>query len=370
MNTTVVSIAPYQFLPAKIGGQKCIAFFNEYFARQVNLVCATVDTNSNELAKGYETVKLFSHSKLRYVNPLIFFKTKKLIHAKGATHLLIEHPYLGWLAFFIKKFTGVKTIVHSHNIEALRFKTLNKWWWKILWRYERWTHRHADFNFFIHAEDLSYAVREFGLKKKRCLVVTYGISIKEPPTKAEAFVAKQFIRQRHSVAEGEKIFLFSGAFNYQPNLEALKTIEQKLCPVWDRQGLKYKVIVCGPWIEASTVRHPNMIIAGFVESIEPYFTGADVFINPVTDGGGIKTKLVEALGYNCNAVSTTKGAIGVDKAITNNKLFLIANDNWEAFAQKTIEASTLIRDIPNEFYQHFYWGYSTQKAAEFIKRNA
>ena len=57
-------------------------------------------------------------------------------------------------------------------------------------------------------------------------------------------------------------------------------------------------------------------------------------------------------------------------AITNNKLLLIDNDNWDDFAQKTIEASTLVRDITNEFYEHFYWGYSTQKAAEFIKRNA
>jgi hypothetical protein len=54
----------------------------------------------------------------------------------------------------------------------------------------------------------------------------------------------------------------------------------------------------------------NIIYAGFVDDISIYFKGADVFINPVSYGGGIKTKLVEALGYNLNAVSTSNGAIG------------------------------------------------------------
>jgi polysaccharide biosynthesis protein PslH len=243
---------------------------------------------------------------------------------------------------------------------------LNKWWWKILWRYERWTHRNAAYNFFIHADDLAYAIREFGLEKDKCLVVTYGISIKEPPSKEEAKAAAEFIRQKHSVAEEEKILLFSGSFNYQPNLDALKIIEEKLCPLWDNEGFKYKVVVCGPWLDPSYIQHPHILITGFVDSIEPYFTGADVFINPVMDGGGIKTKLVEALGYNCNTVSTLQGATGVDPALTNHKLFLAEDGNWASFAQKTIEAAALEATITNEFYQHFYWGYSTKKAAEFI----
>ncbi len=41
------------------------------------------------------------------------------------------------------------------------------------------------------------------------------------------------------------------------------------------------------------------------------------------DGGGIKTKLVEALGYNMNVVTTTSGAIGVPLSITGEK-----NENY------------------------------------------
>ncbi len=48
----------------------------------------------------------------------------------------------------LKWFTGVKLIVHSHNIEGLRWKTLGKWWWKGLWIYEKWVHRQADLQLF------------------------------------------------------------------------------------------------------------------------------------------------------------------------------------------------------------------------------
>jgi len=57
-----------------------------------------------------------------------------------------------------------------------------------------------------------------------------------------------------------------------------------------------------------------------VDDITLYYKGADMLINPVMDGGGIKTKLVEALGYSMNVVTTTSGAIGVPLTITGEKI--------------------------------------------------
>jgi glycosyltransferase involved in cell wall biosynthesis len=110
----------------------------------------------------------------------------------------------------------------------------------------------------------------------------------------------------------------------------------------------------------------NIIYAGFVDDISVYFKGADVFINPVTDGGGIKTKLVEALGYNLNAVSTFNGAMGVDQTICNEKLFLTENNDWQEFADKMETAIDMDQSISSEFFQHFYWKNIAAKAAEVI----
>jgi polysaccharide biosynthesis protein PslH len=365
----VVSLVPYAFLPAKIGGQKGIALFNKYFSRHVKLICLTVNKNRNDLAEGYETIPLFSDSRWRYINPLYIFRVRRVLKEKKATHLLIEHPYYGWLALALKWITSVKLVVHSHNIEALRFKTQNKWWWKILWHYEKFTYRFADFLFLIHEEDRQYAIRYFGVKEQRCLVVTYGIENKQKPADDDMKKAKVEIREQYSIQQDEKVLLFTGSFNYGPNLEALSHIETHIVPQLLSKKFAFRVLVCGPWLEEKRA-HPNIIYAGFVDDIAAYFKASDVFINPVTQGGGIKTKLVEALGFNVNAVSTEEGAIGVNPLLCNEKLWIVDNHDWEGFTDGIIKQSRVKKEILPAYFEHFYWGHSTWKAANFLTPHA
>jgi glycosyltransferase involved in cell wall biosynthesis len=109
----------------------------------------------------------------------------------------------------------------------------------------------------------------------------------------------------------------------------------------------------------------NIIYGGFVDDINVYFKGADIFINPVTDGGGIKTKLVEALGYGLSVVSTKSGAIGIPLSVTGNKLYCIENTDWPGFA-KAIAGADPGAAIPSTFFDHFYWGNITAKVKSII----
>ncbi|HYC29304.1 MAG TPA: glycosyltransferase [Chitinophagaceae bacterium] len=367
---TVVSLVPYQFLPAKVGGQRGIALFNKYFAKHVRLVCVTVKSNDASKAEGYEVRNELSTSPLRYINPLNFFRLKRILKETNASLLLIEHPYYGWLGTWLKRSTGIPLAVHSHNIEGLRFKTIGKWWWKILWRYERFTHRQADYNFFIHDQDREFAIQAFGLQPERCITMTYGIEWSEPPARTEMEAAGQRLRSMHNIASDEYILLFNGAFNYKPNLDALKCIIQTIDPLLQQQaGFKYRIIVCGRDIPEDILNHryQNIIVPGFVDDINLYFRGADVFINPVTEGGGIKTKLVEALGHNLNAVSTENGAIGVNPALCNGKLLICGNEDWEKFAANVVTATKIRADTPPAYFKHFYWGYSVESLVRFLK---
>jgi glycosyltransferase involved in cell wall biosynthesis len=103
--------------------------------------------------------------------------------------------------------------------------------------------------------------------------------------------------------------LFNGAFEYIPNRNALDYLLNQINPILlDNASFKYKLLICGRNMPAhvASKSFPNVIIAGFVENIDEYFDATDVFVNPTKTGGGIKTKLVEAIAHNCNAVSTTK----------------------------------------------------------------
>ncbi len=361
----VCSLVSYHFLPARVGGQKGIALFNKYFAQHVPLICVTTQNNDPGEAN-YPVHTLLSNSPVRYVNPFYFFTLRQLLNQHKITHLLLEHPYYGWLAMLLKWTGKIKVVLHAHNMEGNRFRTLGKWWWKILWQYEKWIHRNSDLVFFIQDEDKMYALREFRLDPKKCHTITYGIESAIPPAIAEKKACAEIVRRKHDIPGNHTLLLFNGAFDYLPNREALKKIIAVINPLLAQQaGFDYTIVICGRKIppEFTTTHYKNIVFAGFVEDVSLYFKAADVFINPVTGGGGIKTKLVEALGYNCNAVSTKEGAIGVDEKICGGKLLITANDDWKTFTQQIVAASGITLEIPQVYFEHFYWGNITKKAA-------
>lgn len=366
----VLSIVTYKIFPAKLGGQKGIALFNEYFSKYENLFCFTVKENDPSLAS-YKVFNLLSNHRLRYINIFYFGLIKKIIKDNSITHVIVAHPYYGWMALLLRYFCKVKVIVHSYNIEAERFRTIGKWWWKILWHYEKFIHQKADFTFCITAEDREYFTKNYKIPFEKSKVITYGISWKRIPSAGEKTEAKNYLLKKYSLSSGARLFLFNGTLDYAPNLNAIKNIIEKINPLFITKNLDYKIIICGKGlpVEMNELRDysdQNIIYAGFVDDISTYFKGVDVFINPVNDGGGIKTKLVESLGYNLNVVSTLNGAIGVDKNIYNGKLFLSENTDWETFADKMEIALEFHQDISPEFFEHFYWENIVSKAADVI----
>jgi glycosyltransferase involved in cell wall biosynthesis len=369
--STIISIVSYPFLPAKLGGQKGIALFNKYFSRHCTLVCITTKNNDASAAEGYKVINTISASPLRYINIFLFFSVLSTIKKEKATHIILEHPYYGWLGILLKWASGAKLVVHSHNIESLRWKTLGKWWWPILAFYEKQTHRAANYNFFIREEDKAYAIEHFKVNAAKCIVITYGIEWNTIPSAFERLNCRSQLQQQHSIAASDTIFLFNGSLDYLPNLDAVKTIVEKLNPVLLQSAMAYKIIICGKGLPASMnelkdYANKNIVYAGFVDDISIYFKGADTFINPVIDGGGIKTKLVEALGYNLDIVTTVSGAIGVPIDVTGTKMKVFEDNDWHGFAQAMMTPKNASA-VPAAFFEHFYWESIATKASRFIQ---
>jgi UDP-N-acetylglucosamine:LPS N-acetylglucosamine transferase len=369
----VLSIVPYNFLPPKMGGQKGIALFNQFIAKELHLICVTTKSNDENYATDYKVIKTLSNSPSRYCNIFLFFSIKKNIQKENITHIIIEHPYYGWLGILLKIFTNIKLVVHSHNIEALRFKSVNKWWWKILWHYEKFTYQNAHLNFFINQNDFEYAITNLGIKPNKAKVITYGFDLKEPPSKTEKIIAKQQICKQYNIDDKDTILFFNGTLNYPPNLNALDIILNEINPILLANNLfNYKIIVCGKNLPESyhhleSYKNKNVFFAGFVDDVTVYFKATDIFINPVIDGGGIKTKIVEALGFNVSLVTTESGAIGIPPEITGNKMKVIADNNWSEFAKAILNMDSTT-NIPESYFNHFYWGNIAKKAADAIEQ--
>ncbi len=369
----IASLTSYQVYPAKLGGQKNIVLFYDYLSKLMPVTMICTKNNQPENAERIHFIMALDNSKLRYIDLFLFFSIRRIIKKNRISHLILEHPYYGWLGILLKRFTKAKLIVRSQNIESLRFKSIGKWWWGILWHYEKITHRCADHNFFIQDDDKDYTIQKFKLTPAKCTTITYGFELNAPPGNDSKQSARDFICNRHQINKGDNILLFNGGLHYKPNLDALDIILETINPLLLKStGFAYKIIICGSKLPEkykalSDYKDRNILYAGFVDDITVYFKGADIFINPVNDGGGIKTKLVESLGYDLSVVSTRSGAIGVPVAITGEKLKVCADDNWEDFA---LQVTTIKKDasIPMAFFDHFYWGNIAVKAVETIKQ--
>lgn len=354
----ILSLVPYRIYPAVMGGQKGIALFYRYLSQLLSLTVLT--TQNNSPAEAYTVLPLLPVSRLRYVNPFLFFRVKKNAGEQLADHVLFEHPYFAWLIFLFNRFTSYRIILHSHNIESERFRSVGRWWWKLLWYYERLASRNAHILWFKTRQDMQYSILHYGIPEQHCFVIPYGIEADRLPEKTELAAADLELQKKYSIPVGTRILLFNGTLSYKPNLDAMKAILENINPLLLQSGLKYKILICGRSLPAQfddlkAFADKNIIYCGFVDDIDLYFKGCHLFLNPVLDGGGIKTKLVEALGFGKYCVSSENGAIGVDVPVTGGRLTVVADQDWDAYASAIISAPVEINTSNDDFYAHYAW---------------
>ncbi len=364
----ILSIIPYKILPAKLGGEKGIAVFNEYLAKKTSLIGVTTKNNDPALVKGYRLMNILTNNRLRYGNIFLFGKIKKIISNEKITHLITEHPYYGWLAWMLRKATGVKWVVHSHNIEYMRSMSIGRWWWKALKRYEGWAYRKADKVFFISDDDRKHAMERLGVDPAKSLTVTYGIERNGIP--ADRQECRRMISEKYSIESTDKIFLFNGALYHSTNYDALKIILDEINPLLIENKFSYKIIVCGKGLpeffnELRDYAGKNVIYAGFVDDISIYFKAADIFLNPILSGGGVKTKAIEAMAMDCTVVSTELGAMGIKREVCGNKLKVVREGEWKLFSELVMSSDN--GHTPQQFFDYYYWERIIGRAISSLK---
>lgn len=365
----VLSIAPYRFLPASSGGQRAIFYLYQHLSGYVNLTCVSTRSNDITPGPGFEVIPIFSASFLRYLNPAYFFAIRRIIKKRKIDTVLMEHPYMGIFGWLLQLFCKRRLVIRSHNIEALRFKELGKWWWKILWHYERWVHQQADFSFFITQEDRLYAARHYGIPLEKSSVITYGMESRSPVDTAQKRKITADFKKKWGVPENKTLLLFNGIFGYAPNDQALTLLIDQILPALVISEAEIFLIVCGRHIPAAYEgrRTDHLQVLGFVPDIEAVYWATEIFLNPIWLGGGIKTKLVEALAYGASAVSFESGAIGIPRDLLDGKLKVVGDERVNEFAYAIIQQkNTSALPTPDGFIQHFNWDHIAATAASSL----
>jgi glycosyltransferase involved in cell wall biosynthesis len=130
--------------------------------------------------------------------------------------------------------------------------------------------------------------------------------------------------------------LFVGNFAYEPNVDAALYFSRDIFPLILKDVPNVKLLLVGnapPSEISSLVSSRHIEVSGRVASIIPFYKHADVVVCPLRIGGGVKVKILEALGLGKAIVSTSIGAQGLD--LSTYRAVAVADEAID-FAQNVV----------------------------------
>lgn len=134
------------------------------------------------------------------------------------------------------------------------------------------------------------------------------------------------------VAE-EHVLVFSGNFEYQPNISAVRFFRNRIWPLLrDRwPGLVWRLVGKNPQgVSGRVSGDPRIEVAGPVANAIEALAAARVVVVPLLAGSGTRVKILEAWAAGRAVVSTSLGAEGLP--VCHGEQALLA-DSPEAFAE-------------------------------------
>jgi glycosyltransferase involved in cell wall biosynthesis len=170
------------------------------------------------------------------------------------------------------------------------------------------------------------------------------------PHRPEPDVYPERLRQLRS---DEKLNLvYFGSFGDQ-NVDAINWFvgEVWLTGLADRFVLSVYGSVC----DGLTTRVPGVRLCGGIANIENVYSDADIAINPVRFGSGLKIKNIEALAFGVPLVTTSVGAEGLEEG---EGTFFLCGDSPDDFKRQ------LSRLVDTETRRSF-----SEKALAFVDQN-
>lgn len=130
--------------------------------------------------------------------------------------------------------------------------------------------------------------------------------------------------------------LFVGSFHHRPNVLAAHLLVESIWPEVRAQRPDAQLILVGRGSrESLPTATEGVTVLGFVDDLQPLFRTCGLFVAPLTEGGGIKIKILEAMARGIPVVTTTIGAEGI--ATAQDETLVIVRDQAD-FAAQVVKA--------------------------------
>lgn len=163
---------------------------------------------------------------------------------------------------------------------------------------------------------------------------------------------------KHSPNAAQPIVLFTGALNRPDNHNGIEWFVHQVWPDVVRAVPSARLVIAGaharPALERTVQRATRASLTGYVDSLEPIYASASVFVAPLFTGAGVKFKTIDAMLRGVPVVATPVGAEG----IAGSHLLAGQTDRADEFAGAVIaalgpEASARAREAQVWAEQHY-----------------
>lgn len=143
--------------------------------------------------------------------------------------------------------------------------------------------------------------------------------------------------------------VFLGSAAHAPNIDALNFLHDKVMPLLRAERPDIRLYVYGSGMEglSSTYNSENIVIKGFVPSLDDVFHQHRVFVCPLSFGAGIKGKVLDAMTYGVPCVLSDIAAEGTGLEQGVNTLIAHSEKEWAEAIIKLYEDEELWNSLSN-----------------------
>lgn len=257
---------------------------------------------------------------------------KRLQRLAGRIQFDVVHADTLGLAPYVSLVPSVGTVLNHHDIESAlvqrRAASESSLLWRTFWRREaanllaaerRWC---SLFHVNMVVSDDEGQLLKPSCQGSHIRIVPNGVDIKY-------FTPRQ--------DPGGARLLFCGRLDQLANKGAITFFFNSVWPRLSDRVKQIEIDVVGKnppaWLRELSLRDPRVHVPGFVDDVRPYFRKATIFVCPITDGGGTRLKILDALAMGMPIVSTTFAASGL--ALRDGAHLLLA-DTPETMIEQTM----------------------------------
>lgn len=316
-----------------VRGRMFLKFFAErYHTHLVHMKDKHGEGKDSTLISQLVSINSVEYSPWRYFlfSRTLYRLANKLLSRSKIDFIFADFEKAGWYASMLARKFGVPYIYNTHNVEYQRYISVAKTnplryaFVPYIYLIERTACRNALFTVTISEPD-AQAFRRWNSHEKVFVL----------PAAFDESVINPHYSDKHSDVP---IVLMVGNYRNAGNRAAAYAMFQDIIPKVLKRHSDTLFRFIGKGFPAD-IKHPNVQAAGFVDDLRSEYALATVIVAPITMGGGIKIKVVEALASGKFLVTTEKGIEGIDPAGFRN----VCITDIEGFADAVSEA---IQDTP------------------------